>query len=40
MDGRLGTATVKALQKVLGVAQDGGAGADTWKALQKRLGAP
>ena len=40
VDGRLGTATVEALQKVLGVAQDGRAGGDTWKALQKRLGAP
>ena len=40
VDGRLGTATVKALQKVLGVAQDGRAGADTWKALQRHVGAP
>ena len=38
VDGRLGTATVKALQKRLGVAQDGRAGEDTWKALQKLLG--
>ena len=37
-DGRLGTATVKALQKRLGVTQDGRAGEDTWKALQKLLG--
>ena len=40
VDGRLGTATVRALQKVLGVAQDGRAAADTWKALQKHVGAP
>lgn len=40
VDRRLGTATVKALQKVLGVAQDGRAGADTWKALQRHVGAP
>ncbi|MEJ6544482.1 N-acetylmuramoyl-L-alanine amidase [Brachybacterium paraconglomeratum] len=40
VDGRLGTATVKALQEVLGVAQDGRAGADTWKALQRHVGAP
>lgn len=40
VDGRLGTATVKALQKLLGVAQDGRAGADTWKALQRHVGAP
>ena len=40
VDGRLGTSTVKALQKVLGVAQDGSAGADTWKALQRHVGAP
>ena len=39
-DGRLGTATVKALQKRLGVAQDGRAGEDTWKALQRLLGTP
>ena len=38
VDGRLGTATVKVLQKRLGVAQDGRAGEDTWKALQKLLG--
>ena len=37
-DGRLGTATVKVLQKRLGVTQDGRAGEDTWKALQKLLG--
>ena len=40
VDGRLGTATVKALQKRLGVAQDGRAGEDTWKALQRLLGTP
>lgn len=40
VDGRFGTATVKALQKVLGVAQDGRAGTDTWKALQRHVGAP
>ena len=40
VDGRLGTSTVKALQKLLGVAQDGRAGADTWKALQRHVGAP
>ena len=40
VDGRLGTATVRALQKVLGVAQDGRAGADTWKALQRHVNAP
>ena len=39
-DGRLGTATVKALQKRLGVAQDGRAGEGTWKALQRLLGTP
>ena len=37
-DGRLGTATVKVLQKRLGVTQDGRAGEDTWRALQKLLG--
>ena len=40
VDGRWGTATTKALQKRLGVAQDGRAGAETWKALQRLLGAP
>ena len=40
VDGRFGTATVKALQKVLGVAQDGRAAADTWKALQRHVNAP
>ena len=40
VDGRLGTATVKVLQKRLGVAQDGRAGEDTWKALQRLLGTP
>ena len=40
VDGRLGTATVRALQKRLGVAQDGRAGEDTWKALQRLLGTP
>ena len=40
VDGRFDTATTKALQKVLGVAQDGRAAADTWKALQKHVGAP
>ena len=40
VDGRLGTATVKALQKRLGVAQDGRAGEGTWKALQRLLGTP
>ena len=37
-DGRLGTATIKVLQKRLGVTQDGRAGEDTWRALQKLLG--
>lgn len=37
-DGRLGTATIKVLQKRLGVTQDGRAGEGTWKALQKLLG--
>lgn len=40
VDGRLGTATVKALQKLLGVKADGRACADTWKALQRLLGTP
>ena len=40
VDGRFDTATTKALQKVLGVAQDGRAGADTWKALQRHVNAP
>lgn len=37
-DGRLGTATSKALQKILGVKRDGRLGPDTYKALQKHLG--
>lgn len=36
-DGKLGPATVRALQKVLGVTQDGAWGAATTTALQKRL---
>lgn len=40
VDGRLGTATVKDLQKLLGVKADGRACADTWKALQRLLGTP
>ena len=37
-DGRLGTVTSKAIQKILGVKQDGRLGPDTYKALQKHLG--
>lgn len=40
VDGRWGQATTRALQKRLGVTQDGRAGADTWKALQRLLSAP
>jgi hypothetical protein len=37
-DGRLGTGTVKVLQKRLGVKADGRAGKDTWVALAKAVG--
>lgn len=37
-DGRLGTSTVKALQRALGVKADGRACESTWKALQKKVG--
>lgn len=38
VDGNLGPATIKALQKLLGVAQDGSLGPATIKALQKATG--
>lgn len=40
VDGRLGTATVKALQGELGVETDGRAAEATWTALQALLGTP
>lgn len=39
-DGRLGTETVKALQRALGVKADGRACESTWTALQAFLGTP
>lgn len=39
-DGRLGTVTVKALQRKLGVKADGRACESTWRALQAFLGTP
>lgn len=39
-DGRLGTETVKALQRQLGVKADGRACESTWRALQAFLGTP
>lgn len=40
VDGRWGQKTTTALQKRLGVTQDGRAGTQTWKALQRLLDAP
>lgn len=40
VDGRLGPATAKALQKWVGTTRDGKLGHNSWKKLQKKLGTP